>query len=791
MVSEGTQAHRAGNLKQSNKKFNSGRHHSKRSISISTKGKVNIKSILRKQKGELSKEQKRHQANQIRKNKRDEVLNQKRSIGGLDTLPFLVCVLPLHQNINPEIVTKLLTECDEDAEIHKSNSGVVHITLPRFKQRFAFIIPSLDNNLAILDTLKVCDSVLFIISTNAELEFGPNLIDDWGKNLLISSFSQGLPTPTVVVTDLNTLSVKKQNDQKQNINKMISKWLPDEKVITLDKSTDGLNVLRKIGNQKKRKINCDRRPHIYAESYEYIKDTEGVEGTLKVTGYLRGTALSVNDLVYIPGLGNFQMSQIDAPHDPFAPQKKSKSANSMEQEDTTVVRVLERADVSKQESLQSENVPDPLDAEQTWPTEDEIRLAQMEDKSIKVKKVPKGWSDYQAAWIPDTDAQDISDDDEDVDEEEEDDAMEAMSDEESEDGEEQDLESVVTQSEIAVNDLQYDQQLDLMTEQADLKKLKAAKLDKMFPDEIDTPQDVPARVRFQKYRGLESYRTSPWDPKENLPADYARIFQFQNFDHTKKRVLNGSKLKEGAMPGWFVTVHVKGVSQLLWRAFETTSAPVILIGMFPHEGKMSVVNVVLKHAGQYEQPIKSKERLIFQCGYRRFIVNPIFSQHTNGKKHKFERYFQVDSTIVATFYAPIQFPPAPVVCYKEHNGQLILVANGSLLSCNPDRIITKRIVLSGHPFKVHKRSAVVRFMFFNRDDIAYFKPCKLRTKHGRNGHIKEPLGTHGHMKCVFDGQLKSQDTVLLNLYKRIFPKWTYEECIVSCVDSNIDDDMEM
>lgn len=30
------------------------------------------------------------------------------------------------------------------------------------------------------------------------------------------------------------------------------------------------------------------------------------------------------------------------------------------------------------------------------------------------------------------------------------------------------------------------------------------------------------------------------------------------------------------------------------------------------------------------------------------------------------------------------------------------------------------------------------------------------------------------MKCLFDGQLKSQDTVLMNLYKRVFPRWAYD-----------------
>jgi len=103
-----------------------------------------------------------------------------------------------------------------------------------------------------------------------------------------------------------------------------------------------------------------------------------------------------------------------------------------------------------------------------------------------------------------------------------------------------------------------------------------------------------------------------------------------------------------------------------------------------------------------------------------------------------------------------------------------LVGTGSLIEVNPDRIITKKIVLTGTAFKVHKKTAVVRDMFYFPEDIEWFQPVDTWTKQGKTGNITESLGTHGHMKCNFDTPIQQNDTICMSLYKRCFPKWPEE-----------------
>jgi pre-rRNA-processing protein TSR1 len=87
----------------------------------------------------------------------------------------------------------------------------------------------------------------------------------------------------------------------------------------------------------------------------------------------------------------------------------------------------------------------------------------------------------------------------------------------------------------------------------------------MWPDEVDTPLEMPARVRFQKYRGLKSFRTSPWDPYENLPPEYARIFQFENLRRTQRRVLEEALLAP-VPASRYVQIHIANVPASVLRA---------------------------------------------------------------------------------------------------------------------------------------------------------------------------------------------------------------------------------
>lgn len=801
-----------------------------------------------------------------------------------------------------------MQEEGEDGGIHavagRSVDEALAATLPfveleavRFRQTLQFLPLPYGALYPVLDACKCADFVLFVLSASHSIEPG-----SWGELALRILQAQGLPNVVVAVPSLLEgadetenkkagAALRAANDVRKSLLSFARYFAPDiDKIHALDDRAERSALLRTLSSSTPKRVAWrDYRSWLINEEAQWVSGSDthaaddiDVYGTLKLTGWVRGAPLSANRLVHLPDFGDFAVEKItDAPL--TAPRKSKPKPALLKALDSRPVSragtgagsengdvnmdapadvpqgtldsgVLEERESEYGDELISENEPDDLDQEQTWPTEAELASAPallgkasangLEHSAmppaapgttpLSISKNDGGHLEgparmgkkYQAAWILESDGEESDDEDEDEDDvgdgdiDSDGDAARAAPNAGASGGmgDDEDFDDIQDDE----DDVDFDHAALEAYKAERRQRYKEEEEDAAFPDEVDTPLEIPARTRFARYRGLENFRKSEWDPYEELPIDYAKIFQFDNFVRTRRRV-EASALEEGVQPGTRVCVWIRNVPrQAAVRARaagvtgdvaaetvvdghaklpERQDVPFVLFGLLRHEHKKSVLNFTITRNTEYDGIVTSKDPLLLCLGPRRYRVNPIFSQHTLGTPsknsnnvHKFERFLHPHNSgpgavSVGTVFAPITFGGAsvPALLLREradegvrgHNDSGIgarqmpsLIGSGNLLEADPTRINAKRIILTGHPFKIHKRTATVRFMFFNPDDVAYFKPITLHTKFGRTGHIKESIGTHGLYKAHFDGPMTQMDTVCLSLYKRVYPKWS-------------------
>ena len=474
----------------------------------------------------------------------------------------------------------------------------------------------------VLDCLKVSDVVLFAWPLDGALSSE--------QDVLVSVImAHGLPSHVNVVSGLPDKG-KQRDKLRQNVTSLIDLCnLTTDRLLNLDNEQDGLQVLRQLQAIKKQHtILQQRRPHLMVEKMERINVQHGL-CTLKLSGFLRGPALDANRLVHIQGFGDFQLDQIERIPDPCPGSKDNFEPQTLKPDES-------------QYDLQTEVIPDPMDAEQP-DVDDMLKPEEVFKKPVTIKKVPKGTSSYQAAWIlDDEDEEEGSGEDESGEDDEDDDSMDEEDDDQYAphelkgpgffDEDEKDMEMDA----MTVGTLGNEEYEDMETDLDAVEKFRRERENAQFPDEVDTPIDRSAAERFQKYRGLKSFRTSPWDSKENLPTDYGRIFKFGNMKHTKSVILKELEAEptpNQVVHGDYVVLHVKEVPAHIVAEWGE-DMPMVVYGLLKHEQRMSVLNVVLRRHASFTAPIKNKEVLIYHIGFRRFEAGAIFSQHTIGDKFK-------------------------------------------------------------------------------------------------------------------------------------------------------------
>ncbi|KAF2862574.1 DUF663-domain-containing protein [Piedraia hortae CBS 480.64] len=794
--------HHRATTKTTNKPFKS-KHSTKSALKEQAKGKTSGEKGARKTPHQqlMSKLDRRNHAKQLRQNKLAERNGKNSIFSGRDAAPRIVALIPLCADVFAQGIAEALNESVDATEQPYLSSGVFEMT--RFKQKVRYLTPDRDL-FGCMDACRVADYVLFLLSAEEE-------VDQLGEEMLRCIELQGVSTVLAGVHNLCKFdSAKKKSETLKSLNSFMAHFFAGlEKVHDLSNRHDCCNVMRSVCTTMPKDIRWRE-----ARSWLLIDEVQWLDGQPAVTGTVRGRPLKADRLVQVGDWGDFQIEKVLAA--PTEGKTVKPRANQMVVDEPGGDQVLtlptddqdDLAELAPEDMVQDDSnfrgtARAPVGRKHVL-IDDHQYFDEDEEDEMKIpKKLPRGTSDYQSAWF----LGDESDSGSDVDSVEGDVEEQLAMDEEAilkktagmTLDEPTVYEPIEPEAPSEMSDFADASPEDEEEEIAEYRKRRRveAQEDLEFPDEIELRPSVSAKQRLARYRGLKSMRTSMWDTEEDRayePEEWSRLLDVADYKAAKNRVMKEA-FHEGIRAGIRVKIVLRIQHDTQPNKLQQLPKPTAIFSLLRHEHKQTAFNASITLSSDSPVPLKSKEQLVMQCGPRRLLINPLFSQagHTPNGVHKFDRYLHPGRTAVASIIGPMIWGSVPCLYFKplqptdavdalsqcmrnQASKGMELIGTGTTLPPATSRIVAKRVVLTGHPYKIHKKLVTVRYMFFNSEDVEYFKGLPLWTRRGRSGFIKETLGTHGYFKATFDEKINPMDAVAVSLYKRVWPRraqtWT-------------------
>lgn len=726
--------------------------------------------------------------NQIRQNKLNSYLLQKRGIidkDGESTIqsinatnltalidyteyvkaPKAIVLIALNEEADLVGLAKEISSMFNQSEVSiRGNcfTGIIPNDIVKGKERITITLCSQRSIHSSLDFAKVCDLIIFVSSSKAKhdcskLNLDPytsaNPIDSKGYDILSALRIQGMLPHIVVIQHMEIIPDKNKSDFKKLYTRYFETELQSIKIITLMKEDDYKSLLRSISFTSTFEDTYNLRKHrsymLCDTYYAEQSKTNSSEMNLIVRGYIKGNTMNNFTYCHLTGFGDYIALEVNDEIEEPCPISKYGSTvhvNSKKNENDMKV------DENKKKNYHEEIINP--EANSTRPI-----IIGDKFKEDKLNRIDKDKADYQL----NKDLDDLINFT--IDPKEED--ISFHENDEDENFNKENLGSLLhSKKHEAKTNLYY----------RNPNEMDVA-------DEVDTPIDVPCRERFSKYRGVSSMAVGSMDPSINLPKEYNSIYSFENIKYTWKESIKSAHENGMRISGKYIQVTLKNFKDF---HLLNNNHPLILSTLLEHERKLCIMHMKVNKRDEYTEELYSKQLVEIQIGFRRILSRPVYSRQVGDTdKFKKERKLENGKQMIASLYCQLIFPGSPVIVLKPKTVDLVdLVASGTVINSDCNKIILKKIVLTGYPFKIHKKRAVVRYMFFNPEDVNYFKPIPLVTKFGLRGNITESLGTHGYMKCTFSDNLKQNDIVCLALYKRVFPVWFPESWRLSLGYSN-------
>ena len=378
-------------LTKANKSFKSP-HSSKRSLKALNKGKVEKAVANNKAIKVQTKEQRKNQSKQLKQNKINKT-SVNNALFNSNKIERIITILPLTKNQSVhDIINKLLTSNDIAFEVLKTEANIITVKVEKFKSTLKFIIPEMNNLLAILDACKISDFIIFGLSASEEVE------PEFGEQIIRAVEAQGISTTYAVLPDIVSRYPKRnlQLDVYKSLFSYYQHFFPNvEKLFALENKSDSLNLLRNLCQKVPKGIHWrDSRGYLLADHLDKIQIDE-TTSVLTIDGTVRGTGFNVNGLIHLPGFGDFQIEKIEK----LVKVSDIEAILPSSRESLSPLKDEEEADL-KMDEMDDDDDVESFGDDYDYQDEDDWNLV---NKAVvpKRSRLPKGMSEYQARWLKD------------------------------------------------------------------------------------------------------------------------------------------------------------------------------------------------------------------------------------------------------------------------------------------------------------------------------------------------------------------------------------------------------
>ena len=265
-------------------------------------------------------------------------------------------------------------------------------------------------------------------------------------------------------------------------------------------------------------------------------------------------------------------------------------------------------------------------------------------------------------------------------------------------------------------------------------------------NELSLAPEIDLISKYSEYRGIRNLATCTFSGQKN-PDHYKDIVFMKN----TKYALSQVNSKENLIPkNSQVLLKIKLFEPIQEQIF-------VLFNLFCYETRKTI------HNFDFSSLTPLSEAITVDNGFRIFNTKIFVTRNLNNN------VFKVESSLsdgVVSFIGPFNF--FDTTAFLLPDGLDTLRAIRLLNGRSQDRIFFESVTLKGKPIKICKSYVVVKGMFYNKEQVEYFRNIQVASKNDISGFIKKPLGTKGLFKAYFSQQVKHGEYITMTLYKRTY-----------------------